>query len=388
MDGRASKFPVKDIERVGPFDLSKNQRSFDKLRIGVLGIGKIEEQKVLPPLRELLECDSNTTFDSPTLKTLFSVDAEITLVEFVERTDEVKEFIQKFQSMNSQDDVKQCVIILHGKGQQQVQNQARNDFLIQNIPKQGINTDTFIEKVNLKQRGYFRNILLGIYAKIGGQAWILNENHDPSIGFIGYQSLSRKDKDQNQVTFVLNRYSNTGTWEYGSLNMIEKEEFENHFIKELSAISKDREYVRFMNVGSFWPFEKEVVSNISEQIECDFQVYEMITNKPLRIYSMIDGKAASAKIGMGIRIDSEQYGVVTTFARRGTVNPLVIRRINGHGAFDKDDVRKFFDLTQCYTGYENLSLKLPVPCHASQQALHDARGLKIGRLGFENPWFI
>jgi argonaute-like protein implicated in RNA metabolism and viral defense len=255
------------------------------------------------------------------------------------------------------------------------------DVLIERqIPKQGINQQELRSMYEDRKRGYFYNIFLGIYAKLGGQPWVLKNGKS---GFDRISGLSSRYEDE-YLYISLCQYSPRGEFLDGMCRKLPRDISSDEILKELNAYLPKNNIL--LKTGSLYAIESEVINNITE--DSSSKAVEIIDSFPLRIYGIDDSSDKRPELGRCVWLSDQEVALVTTLPYHGTPNPLHIRNVSLRDHEFDEFISLAYGLTQCHIGYRGSRIRNPIPCHASRKALTGFVQLGMNKLDFERPWFI
>ncbi len=372
---QSGEYPEFLIKRHGPYDLDNDE--FRTANIAVVH----SESRVPDEVNMIREVLASNHSNVASMNQYLRMKCKIVKIINLNSSN-FDETISVLSDLNKRMSNFLTIIIFGKRGDKKVLEQLTDTLIIRQIPKQGINQQEMRSMFEDRKRGYFFNIFLGIYAKLGGQPWVLqgaNSDFDKVVGF-----SSRYDDDN--LTISLCQYSFSGEFLTGSCRRLPRDttpdEFRNILEKSLSEKSL------LLKTGALLSSEAETIKVAKEEVE--FKVVEIIGSFPIRIYGTDESSRKMPELGRGVWLSDRDVALVTTTVppHRGTPNPLHIRNVTLHDhEFDKF-IPLAFSLTQCHIGYRGRMIRYPIPCHASSKALAGFVQLGIDQLDFERPWFI
>ncbi len=370
-----SEYPTIDIENYGLYDTVPSKlkiyfvvfRDYNQLEKELLKKPFLETKKEIIVLKQF-------------------IDSEIVISKMYKIIDEVSlnDFIAKCNEENS------CIIIVHSSND--IPNHEFKDLvqikLIKNeLSHQGINYDNYKKKFEAKQNGYFKNIYLGIIAKIGLMAWLLNVNEDKLVKFIGLQSQNISH-ETSQYRALLTSYYDSGKFT-GGYYISTKTEYrqQNLELAFQELFDKTKEIILIKN-GKILDKELLDIENSLRKLNLKYSIIEIISSSPLRIYSKNDNnRIFRPNNGAFYWLSRTEVGLVSTQGNAGTQNPIIIRNVKcDEDKFEKS-IKKIYQLCQCYTGWDRIETKLPVPIHTASRGMSKIpKDMKS--FSFKRSWFI
>lgn len=109
----------------------------------------------------------------------------------------------------------------------------------------------------------------------------------------------------------------------------------------------------------------------------------------MRIYFEKDSRIAPSKIGESIILNNSEAYFISFKNYQGTSQPTKVIKKESSFSLDFDEyLQHIFDLTQCYTGYSQFRITLPIPLHAARQILNNLINFDIKELETTLPIFI
>ncbi len=280
-----------------------------------------------------------------------------------------------------------CVLLVHSKNDINLRidkHKVEKLLIEENIPKQGINLEDIMEKLRIKQNAYLRNIYLGIFAKMGHMAWILDLEKNNNI-YVGFSSKFYKNVE-NSYRASLCFYDNQGRFLKGKSICCSKNDKKEEFGRIFENLNKDFNYV-IMKHGRIWETEYIELLDIFKTQNLNGDLYEIVSS-PLRIYFLKGERVHLPTQGTYMFLSDSEIGLVTTRAMQGTRDPILIRKVFGKPDKMKKVLHDIFSLTQCYTGWEKYTTKFPVPVHASDKVLQKSILFDLESFEFEKAWFV
>jgi len=371
-----TRFPHRDIQKHGPAD---NQVWKDKtLDLFVLYNEEDEEDAKL-----FVDTISGTKKNPviPSINNFLKISIETIHLEKIRNINSIDMFTKIKEICNSSQTT--CVLLLHS-GQSGNSFRKLETLLIENnIPKQGVNIDEFKKQYAERMRGYFRNIYLGVYAKIGGHAWLLTEVENPSVVYVG---LSSKISG-NEYHCTLSTFTNNGRFIEGRYLKINKDEAVNKLRSEIEELTKNYPKTIILILGKDFVLGYERGQEILSKMSTQISALE-ITTSPIRIYKYHGQKIFPPDAGTAVELRPGTIALVSSRMPFGTPDPIILEIVHGRSQDLREELESIFKLTQCYTGYEKFSVKLPVPLHAANRAMKKALALDLPSFSFDKAWYV
>lgn len=367
------EFPELLIKRNGPYDLNKDDYRFADIAI-VYSDSK--EPDEVDMIQEVL---SENRSKVATINYYLRMKCKI-VATFNIQPDNYDDTIDALSALNQEFSSFLTIIIFGAKGNKKILEQLTDDLIVRQIPKQGINQREFRSMFEDRKRGYFFNVFLGIYAKLGGQPWVLQGVASSFDRFVG---LSSRYEDDN-LFISLCDYSSSGVFLRGSCRRLSRDISSEELRDELAGSLSDNSLL--LKAGTLFASEAEAIKLASETD--DLKVVEIVGAFPIRIYGADESSSKMPELGRGVWLSDRDVALVTTAPQHGTPNPIHIRNVTLRDhEFDKL-IPLAFNLTQCHIGYRGSRIRNPMPCHASNRALAGFVTLDIERLDFKRPWFV
>ena len=367
------EYPEIRIGRNGPYDLNNNYLRTANIAIVYSTSQEPSEVKLISEVLTSVRSKVATIYQYLRMK------CKIVDVIRLESSN-YEEVIEVLTDLNEKMPNFLTILLFSDQGDKKALENIADALIMRQIPKQGINQKEFRSKYEDRKRGYFNNLFLGIYAKIGGQPWILR---NVELGFERFTGLSSRYEDE-YLYISLCQYSSRGEFLEGMCRKIHRDTLSDELLKELSRHLQKNEVL--MKAGSFYSIESEVIEKLSR--DSSFKAVEIIKSFPIRIYGMDESSDKMPELGRSVWLSDREVALVTTVPRHGTPNPLYIRNVtlkdNEFDAF----IPLAFNLTQCHIGYAGIRIRDPMPCHASSKALTGFVQLGVDKLDFVRPWFI
>lgn len=289
-----------------------------------------------------------------------------------------------------------CIVLIHGNYNKLTddENEIIKQTYLNKIPIQGLTIQKFIKKLEVNEYNYFRNILLGIYSKCGLIPWKIRKYKNENEKFLGINIKS--SQLHNEKLFAISLYSDTGILEKIVYERISSEDFENEFKDSIKEII--RKYVEinpnlklyFLFLGKSYEDDRTLITDLMIEKNIDFSLFEVYRSSNIRLFDEIKGRIKQVKVGTCFIIPSENEAYFSSIEpKSGTSLPTKIKSISENTILE-DDVQKIFDLTQCYTGYVNFRIKLPLPVYAVERTLNKLKNVNLvdNKYECERPFFI
>ena len=257
------------------------------------------------------------------------------------------------------------------------------------IPTQGINFSTFLNSYNKNITNYFRNIFLGIYAKSGYTAWRLNKRERKNELYLGININSNKQLEEKAISIAI--YSNIGIFVKIYYFKCKINDFEKNLINILNKIIKINKnlVLNCLFLGNLYDDDKNIFVKTFQSHNINYSIFEIHQNSLVRIYFEKEGRIAPTKIGDSIVLDGSEAYFISFKNYQGTSQPTKVVKIESSFDLDFDEyLQHFFDLTQCYTGYSQFRITLPIPIHAARHTLNDFINLDVKEIETNLPIFI
>ncbi len=376
--GRPARFPHRLLPTYGPADL-------DIANLAELSLILVWADRPNGKQRQIIRSIFNdegrssiTTFGQYFKGRSIRIVKEITLQD--RKVDDVLDTVKSLSSKNDN------VAVLLGWDRRHREKCAdlEKKLVLNDIPKQSFVPSLMAVKARKKHESYFRNLYLGLYSKLGGRAWKLPTGNDVSTIYVGYSSRAEHDS----IHYAMCAYSVSGDFLEGLHSITTKDTHNEMLAQDLSSLlNQESSRLIFISRGSLYSFEKASLSKFREKYNGRLLAIECV-NSPIRVYGRREHKIMPPSIGTGIYISNEEFALVTTPAPSGTSSPILLRKIMGTDNMFRQSVQSILDLTQCYTGYDKVSIKHPVPIHASSGTLGKCARLNMPQFRFSVPWFI
>ncbi|MHA1347212.1 MAG: hypothetical protein ACTSYH_15100 [Candidatus Heimdallarchaeaceae archaeon] len=414
-ENKMSRNPALDLENDNPYDFKT--RRFKRLIIKIITIGVSEKEfkdvnyieNTILNGEMLEENGEENSFNQkseiiPSLSKYFSLDnVEIlrdrTTID-VKKPKESKEILEKqFDKKKTGSYLKNVssktvFLRIYGKEASKYNTDYITDFLIsKDVPNQGLSLEKYnrIRNDVGRVRGYFKNIYLGIYAKVGGIVWASPENiGEKHTQYFGYSSIFR----ENRIIFSLTHYDHRGLWKKGVGAVTTKEEFSKTLKKILTKnfpLSQSSQVVFHVRGKIKQNIELETFKGIFQEIGGKFRIIEFMES-PIRLYKQERSRIASAKAGTQIAINSKQIAMLTYYfdnLKTKTPDPIMCHLAFGDERKFKKDINHAFYLTQCYTGYLQQQTKYPITAYSANKITEKMQNYeKSLNIEFISQWYI
>jgi len=289
-----------------------------------------------------------------------------------------------------------CIVLIHGNYNKLTddENKIIKQTYLNKIPIQGLRIQKFIEKLEVNEYNYFRNILLGIYSKCGFIPWKIRKYGNENEKFLGINIKS--SQLHNEKLFALSLYSDKGILEKIVYERISSEDFENEFKDSIKKIIHKYNGINpnlklyFLFLGKSYENERTLITDLMIEKNINFSLYEVYKSSNIRLFDEIKGRIKQVKVGTCFIIPSENEAYFSSIEpKSGTSLPTKIKSISGNNILE-DDVQKIFDLTQGYTGYVNFRIKIPLPVYAVERTLNKLKNINFedNKYECEKPFFI
>ena len=257
------------------------------------------------------------------------------------------------------------------------------------IPSQGINFSTFLNSYNKNITNYFRNVFLGLYAKLGYMAWRINKRERKNELYLGINIYSNKQLEEKAISIAI--YSDIGILIKIYYFKSKINDFEFNLLKILNKIIEiDKNLIlNCLFLGNLYDDDKKIFVDTFKKFELNYSIFEIHQNSLVRIYFEKDGRIAPTKIGDSIILNNSEAYFVSFKNYQGTSQPTKIIKIESSYDLDFDEfLQNIFDLTQCYTGYSQFRITLPIPIHAVRHTLNTLINLDIKEIETNLPIFV
>jgi len=417
-ESKRSRNPAIDLEEDKPYDF--NFRKFNEIIVSIVSIGVSEEEmKEIEEIKKIIlngqgieENEENSDIDEvsekseiiPSLKKYVSLknvkfNPNIFYVNLDGRNEKNIELLDEYIRNNNIEPIqktnsaKTIILRIYGKESVKYNTDYIKDHLVsKDIPNQGISLQSYFKEKDdwLKVKGYFKNIYLGIYAKVGGLVWALHENiGEKNTIYFGYSSIFKEDK----IVFSLTQYNNRGIWIKGIGTIVSKEDFGQilfKILKENFALDKNTQAVFHVRGKLKSYIELEEFKRIFNKINGKFRIIEF-TESPIRLYKQIGTRIVSPRGGTYIKINSKQIALLTYYfkLKSKTPDPIVCHFAYGEQKMFEQDVKHSFYLTQCYCGYLKQQTKYPVTAYSANKITERIQNFKKSlNKEFVSQWYI
>jgi len=373
-----SRAPAHDLVDDKPYDYETRQKTLNLL---FLYIGRISSEEY----KEIHKYEWQKE-----LKEFFKFD-EVTLDNFEEEVAGNKDFDYHKDRLDNYD----CILIVHGEHETspKVERKIFEKLYEVKKPAQGINISNFIEKFEQDVTTYFWNILLGIYSKCGFIAWKLGDNEEPDKRFIGINLKSSKLTNERFISLTL--YTTRGILEKIVYKRCMQDEFQLEFTNSIQNLLDDcpnpLSSVYCLFLGSSQENDREIVRDYLGQKNISPVNFEIHKNSYFRLFDELNNRIKQVKAGSCCVIPSENVAFFTSMEpRSGTAAPIKIQFIpqKENSFVLNEDIQKIFDLTQCYTGYVNYRIRLPLPVYAAEKVMNELRKNNVSEYIDSKPFFI
>jgi hypothetical protein len=377
-NGKRTRFPHREIEVNGPYDLSETH--LDNIIFFIL-YSKSDSESIPQMFIDVVVDGKSKTF-IPTFEDISKKPVKKAIVRTIDDT-LWPDILDEIKTLHNES-VNLCVILIHSQNLHEMNvAKVESDLISAGIPKQGISAESLHSRHDNRQRGYFRNVYLGIYAKLGGTAWALPEIEDKSTIFIGHSSRFSGES----YNFAECAYTNNGLFKDGRFRQVEKYSSRDAVHQVVTELSKDYKQTVLLVHGVDPVIGQDSGKSLEEKLKGELCLIEVLPT-PLRLYQAEDNRILPPEIGDAVWLSNDSIGLVTTRMPFGTPDPILIRKISGSAPHFKHLIKNIFDFTECYTGYEKYSTKLPIPIHASRRTLQKAMQFDLKTLDFKEAWFV
>ncbi|MFW9997395.1 MAG: hypothetical protein ACFFD4_35455 [Candidatus Odinarchaeota archaeon] len=375
--GRPTKTPYIHLTRFGPAD--KDSKKFKSLILTVLSTGKIDK-KDEQLIKSLFEGNQGRD-DIDSFSKTFRISTKVESFIEIGKIEDVDVFLRDMKPEN-EEEIKGVLLLYTG-------NTSSNDDIASNlisasIPKQGANLDEIYDSVRRRRRGYFRNLFLQLYTKLGGKPWTLKCKEDETLAILG---VSYKIRD-NTMKFAVTNFSDSGELRRGLLRSCNDDEFENSWEESFSDLTNGYSSAIVLIQGKCFDFMEKAIINANNNRKIVTNIIEIVDSLPVRLYEVEDSSIAAAPAGTGLNLSINEIALTTTTVSFGTPGPILIRNVFGKPETFRKSVETLFNLTRCYTGYDRFITKLPIPIHSSKTALSEANKYDLDSLEFDKPWYV
>jgi len=384
---KKSRIPAIDIYQFRPYDY--NHRNKSVVSIHIIYIGDINESefKIFKSYNFNLEMREMLHFQEIIFK---DVNSRNHLLE----EEELKNFIK----YNKPD----CFLLLYGHTKvKHIENAKIIKNLIheKEIACQGINLKNFLMKKDKNELNYFRNILLGIYGKMGLIPWVLEKVRNEFEIYMGIVIKSINTTNDNYKIISLTIYDNIGVLNRIYYYKCKEDDFNKEITKLLdeilrSDIFKNEIKLNCLFLGNLYEKDMEIFINSFEKHNIlNYSVYEIHQNSLVRLYEESHLKIKPDRIGMCLlntNLEEKTAYFVSSRSFSGTSQPIKIILKNASADVEfENEIQNLFDLTQSYIGYTNVRIKLPIPVYAAQQTIKELIKIpEIHKFEIDKPFFI
>ncbi len=368
-------YPALEIQKYGIFD-----KGPEKLKISILLYREYNEYQLglikKPFLKE--------TKEIIILQQFLSTEIEFDEIKLLEKKGDLSEYMDKFVNNNN------CIIVVHSDNDSvdsEFKELVSGELIKNEYPHQGINFNVLKDKIESRQNGYFRNIFLGIIAKLGLHSWLLNVNENGFVKYIGLQSQNIS-LDATKYRGLLNSYYNSGRFSGGYYISDNVENRQQNFESAFKLLTKNNDEVVLIKNGKFYDRELKDIEHSLNILNLKHSIVEVISSSPLRIYSKNEkNRIFRPHIGTFYWISKTEVGLISTQGNVGTQNPIVLRNIKCDEERFEKLLYEIFDLCHCYSGWDRIETKLPVPIHSSSRGMGKIPK-DMANFHFKKPWFI
>ncbi len=380
-----SLVPALEIQRYNPWDY--DEKTHEKISLGIIYLGQFIGSN-FNLIKDALNNEDKFRVCFSRMFNFKRVDLkEINAPSNVEiKLETLENFLQK----NNID----IIILVYG-------NLTEKDIIFVNelknylykrsklIPTQGINFSTFLKSYNKNITNYFRNIFLGIYAKSGYTAWRLHKKERKNEFYLGININSNKQLEEKAISIAI--YSSIGILVKIYYVKCKINDFERNLINILNKIIKINKnlVLNCLFLGNLYDDDKNIFVKTFQSPNLNYSIFEIHQNSLVRIYFEKDGRIAPTKIGDSIVLENYEAYFISFKNFQGTSQPTNIVKIEASFDLDFDKyLQDIFDLTQCYTGYSQFRITLPIPVHAARRILNDFINLDVKEIETNLPIFI
>ncbi len=384
-NGNLSMVPALEIQKYKSWDY--NEKTHESISIGILYIGDFDRsdftlvKDALRNTQKFRVCFSNMfsfkNIDIKEINTPCNIGFKLETLKTFLQNNNIDIIVFVYGNLNKENisSVKELKSYLYNKSKL--------------IPTQGINFATFMRSYNKNITNYFRNIFLGIYAKSGYTAWRLDKKERKNQLYLGINIHSNIESDEKALSIAI--YSNIGILIKIYYFKSKINEFETKLINILNKIIKldSDNSLNCMFLGNIFDDDKNIFLKSFKKNNLDFSIFEIHQNKIVRIYFEKNGKIAPTKIGDCIILDNYEAYFISFKNYQGTCQPTKVVKKESSYDFDFDEMlQNLFDLTQCYTGYSQFRITLPLPVHAVRHLMNNLINTNIKEIETNLPIFI
>ncbi|MHA1271755.1 MAG: hypothetical protein ACTSPY_18355 [Candidatus Helarchaeota archaeon] len=388
-----SMFPSRDLTQKKPFDYDIRDFNNIKIQIFIFGI----DGEDIKHLNEIVSIILNGNDDVSSLKEYFSLNSVI-IPKFKKIiNNNIKEELSKLiDERRKSSNI--CAMLIFKPKSLDITNYFKKKLIENEIPNQRINLEEFLKRENKGgMKGYFRNIYLGIYTKMGGVPWkLINGTLSNNQIYLGYASNFSKKNIKFSITLI----DEMGIWKKGLFGIADIDKYNeklSEYLKKIlpnniNSVSK----ICLHASGSLYKLkELPVLINELDSIKKPYQIIEFV-NSPIRLFKLNLNNGTreikAANPGTMVRISNNEIAVLTfTFfdPKFRTPRPILCRNLtNNNGKFEQE-INNSFYLSQSYIGYEKRQIKTPISAYTASDILKKAINININRdMIFSLPWFI
>jgi len=384
-NNKFSLVPALEIQRYKPWDYG--EKTHEEISIGIFYLGNFKDTNCYL-IKDAL--NNEKKFRVCFSKMFNFKKVNIKEINSPSKVDNKLEILENFLQKNEID----IIILVYGnlnESDKTFVNELKSHLYNRShlIPSQGINFSTFLNSYNKNITNYFRNVFLGIYAKLGYIAWRINKRGRKNEFYLGINIYSNKQLEEKAISIAI--YSDIGILNKIYYFKSKINDFEFNLLKLLNRIIEIDEnlILNCLFLGKLYDDDKKIFINTFKKFELNYSIFEIHQNSIVRIYFEKDGRIAPTKIGESIILDNSEAYFVSFKNYQGTSQPTKVIKIESSYDLDFDDfLQNIFDLTQGYTGYSQFRITLPIPIHAVRHTLNTLINLDIKEIETNLPIFI